>query len=258
MSELTYEYLHEHYEIQDKSLSQIAKENGFAHANVISRALKKVGIAVKSKSETQKNAIKEGRANHPTEGKKRDKQTILKISKANSENQKEQTAEQKSKKSKDAKERWANLSDAERTALIQARTKGIQKAAKEGSGTEKIVVECLQQAGFYIEKHRKGLILNDKLEVDIYLPELATVIEIDGPAHFLPIYGYEKLQKHVAADTRKSGLLINNGFRIIRVRLMKKTISRVDEETIKDKLLEICNSIKERLTPNTYFEVDVR
>lgn len=255
MPELTKEYLIEQYIVQNKSPQQIATENGIPHANTIRRLIKKMDIKVRNKSDAQKKAIKSGRTSHPTKGKKRDKETKLKISKANLS---KQTEESREKKSKAAKERWANMTDEERAASIKVRTEGIKRAAKEGSGTEKICVECLQQAGFYIDKHRKGLILNDKLEVDIFIPEIATVIEVDGPAHFLPIYGPEKLLKHIAADTRKAGLLINYGFRLIRVRLMKKTVSKVDEEYMKQQLLEICNNLKENKTTNNYFEVDIK
>ena len=52
----------------------------------------------------------------------------------------------------------------------------------------------------------------------MYIPELKTIIEVDGPSHFLPIWGEERLQKQVNADLRKSGSLLSRGFVVIRIK----------------------------------------
>ena len=57
-----------------------------------------------------------------------------------------------------------------------------------------------------IEYHKKGIVPNSNLEVDIYLPEMGAAIEIDGPSHFLPIWGEEALSKTIKSDNEKNGL----------------------------------------------------
>lgn len=39
--------------------------------------------------------------------------------------------------------------------------------------------------------------------MDIYIPQINLAIEINGPLHFLPIYGLEKLTKIQNKDTQK-------------------------------------------------------
>ena len=50
--------------------------------------------------------------------------------------------------------------------------------------------------------------------------KLKTIIEIDGPSHFLPIWGEQRLQKQINADLRKSGSLLSKGFVVIRVKTL--------------------------------------
>ena len=69
------------------------------------------------------------------------------------------------------------------------------------------------------------MIPNENLEVDLFLPKLSTAIEIDGPAHFLPIWGEKNLQRHIRSDAHKSGLLLRAGFVIIRVKHVTKNVS---------------------------------
>ena len=56
---------------------------------------------------------------------------------------------------------------------------------------------------------------NENLEIDLFIPALKTAIEIDGPAHFLPIWGQQSLERHIRADAQKAGLLINRGFVVL-------------------------------------------
>ena len=77
-----------------------------------------------------------------------------------------------------------------------------------------------------IEYHRKGIIPNSNLEIDIYLPELSVAIEIDGPSHFLPIWGDEALRKTIKSDNEKNGLLRYHGIMILRIAQKRKTLSQ--------------------------------
>ena len=87
----------------------------------------------------------------------------------------------------------------------------------------------------------KKIIPKENLEVDLYIPELNTIIEIDGPSHFFPIWGQEKLEKQMNADLRKSGTLLSKGYAILRVKscgeesLSEKTrLTNIVLEKIKD------------------------
>ena len=84
----------------------------------------------------------------------------------------------------------------------------------------------MTKAGYVIEYHRKGIIPNANLEVDIYIPDFATAIEIDGPSHFLPIWGDEALRKTIKSDNEKNGLLRYHGIMVLRVSQKRKTLSK--------------------------------
>ena len=72
--------------------------------------------------------------------------------------------------------------------------------------------------------HAKDLIANGKnYEFDFYLPELNTVIEIDGHFHRNSIWGREDLTRIQELDERKNKLLLENGYCIIRFEYEKDT-----------------------------------
>ncbi len=71
-------YYREYIELE-KSITQIASELN-TYPNNVRRQLKKFGIKIRSKSETQRLALKHKRAVSPTQGKKRDEETRKKIS----------------------------------------------------------------------------------------------------------------------------------------------------------------------------------
>ncbi len=76
-------YLLEEYERQGRSVHEISEER-FTYPMLVFRALKSHGIPRRSKGEAQKVALQNGRATHPTKGKKKpppsqapESQTIL-------------------------------------------------------------------------------------------------------------------------------------------------------------------------------------
>ena len=77
--------------------------------------------------------------------------------------------------------------------------------------------------------------------VDIYIPDMKLAIEIDGPAHFLPIWGEESLQKHIRADAEKAGLLIARGYAILRV---KNVIRNLSAKNMRDALEGVITAVK--------------
>ena len=64
-------------------------------------------------------------------------------------------------------------------------------------------------------------------------------IEVDGPSHFYPIWGYDNLQKHITADAKKSGLLLGAGLTVIRVANKAKTVSKKHERDTLKAVLEV-------------------
>jgi len=111
----------------------------------------------------------------------------------------------------------------------------VREASKIGSKTERHLNNGLTKAGYSVIFHKAGLVMGSKLEVDLFLPEIKTAIEIDGPGHFLPIWGEEKLLKQQSSDIIKQGILLDHGYVILRIRQIDKSISM----TRMNKLLEV-------------------
>ena len=150
------------------------------------------------------------------------------------------------------------MSQEEKDNISKSAIQAIQKAGKEGSKLEKFLKEELTKCGHTIEIHKKNLIPNENLEIDMYFPELKAIIEIDGPSHFLPIWGEEKLQKQIKSDSHKTGLILSKGFVIIRVKHLSDSLCLSDRHNLKDRLVEMLSKI-EKQTPKKserYIELD--
>lgn len=230
-----HEYIQHQYVNNDRSTYDLADELS-TYPNRIKRDLIKMGVRIKTRSEAQKESLASGRRIHPTKGKVRDEETKLKISASLATVYENMSKEDMAKKVAIAKDRWEKRPLEQKLVMQQKAGAGLRAAAEHGSKLEQEVAAYLAGKGIRVEQHRENLIPDDKLHVDLYLPEYNTAIEIDGPTHFLPIWGEEKLKKTMQADAKKTGLLISKNIKIIRVKLLKKNISN-------NRTLEVCEEI---------------
>ena len=136
------------------------------------------------------------------------------------------------------------MSDEDKFNLRKMAAAAVRRASKEGSKIEKFLYEGLTANGYDAIFHKKGLIPNEKMEVDIFIPSLKTAIEIDGPAHFLPIWGEINLQKHIRADAIKAGSFINRGFVILRVKNLIRNLSSKNMRDVLDLVIEALVNIE--------------
>ena len=218
------EWLYEQYRTNKRSLQNIADELG-TNRQRVRRALIKRGIAIRGKSDAQKAALTSGRAEHPTEGKERPEDVRIRIAEGVAEdwaNADEDTLKARSDK---AKRQWENMPQHERDALLKLARDAVRAAAKEGSKLERFLLDGLTKAGYDVRYHVVGLVPNHNLEVDLLVTGLSTAIEVDGPSHFLPIWGEESLQRNIKSDLQKTGLLLAQGLVIIRIKQISSNIS---------------------------------
>ena len=201
------EWCYKQYWSQERSIGDIAKELD-TYPNKVRRALKSHGIKLRDKGSAQAVALKRGRSSHPTKDKGHSEESKLKISESVAQNWENLSEEELEARRETARKQWANMSEEDRIKLRESAVPGIKKASTEGSKLEKYIREQLTKSGYVIEYHKKGIVPNSNLEVDIYLPEMGTAIEIDGPSHFLPIWGQEALTKTIKSDNEKNGLLV--------------------------------------------------
>jgi len=211
---------------QGKSTYQIGKELG-VNAKRVQRALQSLGVVLRSYKDAQKVALDSGRSTHPTKGKKLSESTKSKMGRAISKYWSQMSEEEKVRRSDMSRDQWNAMSEQEKQDLYSKAAEGCRKAAKEGSKMEKYIREELEKLGHNVIYHEKKLIRDSNLEIDIYLPDLNVVIEIDGISHFEPIWGEAAFKKQQKADTVKSGLILSIGFVMLRVKQTCKTVSQV-------------------------------
>jgi very-short-patch-repair endonuclease len=218
-------------EYSKRSFADIAKELG-TYANAVRRLAIKLGIKPKDKSEAQAQALKSGRHGHPTKGRERSAKERIAISEGVAKSWKNLTEDEYNERVEQGRQQWANMTKTERDRLQTLAMEAVRKASREGSQLEKFIAETLKSAGFLIEFHKKRFLANDALELDLFLPERNIAIEIDGPTHFLPIWGEDALRKTIKADKEKNAFLISYGVSVIRVKQLKKNLSAKDMRDI--------------------------
>jgi very-short-patch-repair endonuclease len=245
--------LKEAYVNEEKSTYQIAEEFN-TYSNKILKALRFLNVEIRDYKAAQQVALKNGTSKQPTKGKKSSEETKKKLSAIKSLHWKNMSEEERERFSTLSKEQWQNMDPVKKDELMRLAAEAVRNASKEGSKAERFIVEELRKDGYEVIFHARDLIVNEKLEVDIFIPGLKTAIEIDGPSHFFPIWGEERLQKQQMSDAQKQGLLLNNGYCVLRIRQIEKNMSkkRFNDtlEVIREELLKIKNkfpSLKDRL-----------
>ena len=107
--------------------------------------------------------------------------------------------------------------------------------------------------------HKKGLI-EGKFEIDLLLPELNTIIEVDGPQHFLPLFGEDKLANTIKMDIIKNGLLISKGFCVIRIKYLCKNMNKSVERKLWDLVSTEGEAVKDKFPPKDkrFIELEIK
>lgn len=237
----------EHYIRQLKSTRQIAKEVKVSPA-LVSKHLKKYNIPVRTKSEAQSLYLQKG--THPTKGKEHSEETKRAIGKKTLERWKNLPEEEKAKSVEIGKKSY-QLRGAE---LKASGHKACRKSAYKGSKLEHYLDKYLRDKGITVEVH-KNMLTNERLEVDLFLPEKKIVIEVNGPSHYKPISGEEKLLKQQKADLEKRGLVTSAGYIMIVVRNLKK-YSIVRYAEIADKVYNVITNMDFKTFSAKYTEIE--
>lgn len=244
--------------LNNESTYQIA-EDLKTYPKKIERVLLKHGVKLRTRSEAQKIALDSGRNNHPTKGRKRNENEKLKISDGVYKNWKSMDKSQIQKIKEKARERWDNLSPEKKRLMQEMAGRALHKTSKEGSKIEKSLQRMLTKLGHNVIMHKKNLV-EGNFEIDLFLPDLNTIIEVDGPQHFLPLFGEEKLQETIKMDSIKNGLLISRGYCVIRIKYMKKSCSLKTQRTICDLVEKHIKNIEAK-TPsknNRLIELEIK
>ena len=243
------ELLIKEYEKSKRSFQDIASSVG-TYANKLRRDAIKFKINIRDKSEAQKNALKSGKTQHPTQGKERTADTKLKIglSVLKSWETMDETSIQRRKDK--ARKNWDNKSEDEKQNILKQANSAVREASKTGSKLEKFLLTQLLADGFGVEFHKEYSLLNTKLQIDLFIPKLNVAIEVDGPSHFEPVWGNDALKRNKKYDDKKTGLIIGKGLYLIRIK-QTKDFSQSRGVLIFDELVKTLDLIENKQLVNT-------
>lgn len=235
------------------STTEIA-ESLNTYPNKINRLLVKHGVKIRDKGEAQKIALAKGTASHPTKGRERTLEEKQKISNKLTDYWDTLDSDTYKDRVEVAKRVWSEKSEKEQAEMRASAARAMAKACKEGSKLEKFLKKELTRMGHETIFHKKGLVENHNLEIDLFLPNLNLIIEIDGPTHFLPIFGEEKLEKVIESDKEKNGLLISKGYTVLRFKYLCRRFGNKHKKLVVEKIKEF---LEKGFEPGTIEEVTI-
>ena len=226
------------------------------YPNKIRRILRKHGVVLRTKSAAQKNASKKGRASHPTKGKAQSETTRRKISDSQGKIWDNMSDEDRQKRSDRGRDSWNKKSEEEKSQLIRKAQDAIRESSKIGSKMERFLLQRLIEEGVRVDFHKDHWLRNQQLQVDLFIPELRAAIEVDGPSHFKPVWGMDNLIKNQRADRQKTGLILESGLVMIRIKQERKLSQRYQRE-VEQGLFELLKRIKDEYPKENerYFEI---
>lgn len=232
-------------ELYESGLSpyQIAEKYG-TYTQKIRRLLKKLEVPLRNKSEAQKKAIETGRSKHPTAGRERTEEEKMAISSKLVESWSNLPESEREARREQSKEIWNKKGKKEIEEMRSKAAAQIRIASREGSKLEKEVQKILSDHKYRFEAHKKDVIPTQKLEIDLFLPEIRTIIEVDGLSHFEPIWGHKQLAKQQKFDAQKEGLMLGRGFNIVRIQHLGNSLAIAKLENLKNELISILDNIK--------------
>ena len=136
--------------------------------------------------------------------------------------------------------------------------RALRLACIEGSKQEKFLKGKLEHSGYEVIMHKKGLI-EGNFEIDLLLHELNTIIEVDGPQHFLPLFGEDKLAQTIKMDSIKNGLLVSKGFCVVRVKYLCRNMNKSVERKLWSLVSEAVDKIKDKFPPKSkrFIELEI-
>jgi len=197
-----------------------------------------------------------GRSSHPTEGTTRSQETKIKISETQGRVWDSLTEEQRQHRSDMGKDSWNQRNKIDQQETLEKSREAIRESSRHGSKLERFLFTELSEMNFRVEFHKERWLRNQKLQVDLFLPDLMVAIEVDGPSHFKPVWGMENLLKNQRSDRQKTGLILSEGLSMVRIKQTKKLSQRYMRDTLKN-LLSLLNKIEERYPEEheRYFEI---
>lgn len=240
MAEINEEEVRRLYLEEGLSMRGVAKKIG-APLATLSRFMKKCGITARDKAQAQKNFLKDH--DHQMKGRKHSDATKKKISHSlgdfwDSLDDDEREAFRR-KIGSAWQRKWAGMSEQERKLMMEGLSNKAKAAQGKGSRLERYIAEELRKRGYLVEERSIHYTAGKNFEVDLALPNELIALEVDGPTHFLPIYGDEHLEKQKQRDARKDDMINAVGYSVLRIRDNNGALSQLRIDKIEQAIEEI-------------------
>lgn len=213
------------------------------YANKIRRDAITFKIPIRDKAQAQKNALKTGKHKHPTKGQQRTQETKDKIGNSVMKSWDELNDQELNQRKEKSRLAWEKLDNDAKKNLVRLANNAVRETSKVGSKLEKFILNKLLNLGYRVDFHKEHVLTTTKLQIDLFVPTINTAIEIDGPSHFLPVWGDDALKRNVTYDNKKQGLILGKGWVLIRIK-QKKDFSKSRANLLFDKLIEIIKNIE--------------
>lgn len=226
---------------EKKSFADIA-EKYQTYANRIRRDAVSFKIPIRDKATAQKNALETGKHKHPTKGKNRSEAEKASIGLGVLKSWDKLTDAELENRKTNSKKLWEKMDDESKKAIIRLANEAVRTSSKLGSKLEKFLLQKLLSDGFKVEFHKEQTLSNTRLQIDLFIPSINTAIEVDGPSHFLPVWGEDALARNITYDNKKQGLLLGKGLALIRIK-QTKDFSKARSELIYKQLKSVLDKI---------------
>lgn len=254
----SHQYLVEEYVDKQRSTHEIADDLG-TYPNKVRRALIKHGIPVRNRSDAQTAALKNGTQSHPTKGAPLSPEHREKIGERTLNVWSTMTNEEKIRRSELSRTQWDKMGDDQREHLQDMALEAVRKTAVSGSRLENYLMRGLSLSGYENNFHATF----DKQHIDIVITKpvgkfAAVAIEVNGPAHYRPIWGKESHSKRAEGDARKIGLLIGMNYLVVIVKDVDGESSGHRMKKALQKLLDVLELASSELGGSvSYYEIEV-
>jgi len=240
MAEINEQKVRDLYLNEGLSMRKLVKELNVPLAT-LSRFMKKHGIVARGKGEAQKNYLKEH--DHQMKGHKHTAETKQQISMSLGDFWEKLTDDEREKIKRKIgsawKRKWESMSDQQRKLMMEELSSKAKHSQGKGSRLERFIAEELRNRGYVVEERSTGYTVGKDFEVDLALPNEMIAIEVDGPTHYLPIYGEKHLENQQARDARKDDMINSTGYNVLRIRDNNGPLSQLRIRKIEQAIKEI-------------------
>jgi very-short-patch-repair endonuclease len=127
------------------------------------------------------------------------------------------------------------MTEEQKAIFREKNCKAISDAAKNGSALEKFLFRELTGRGYNVSMHGKHTLMNENLQIDLFIDPQGVAIEVDGALHTCDIFNEpDKFRRRQERDELKNQLLLSEGYHLIRIQYTRDLTLAQKNELVND------------------------